>query len=151
MKFKVSRTTREVQGVKFEYGGISFSGSKVNREFSGVGSSLSIQKINGNGTERFFIGFRPLCLREVRLQKQHSRFTDNERLLHGCKHQARKTLHSLLGVQQRRGRFSRLVHHPCALQLRQEAGTGIAGTCAVLQGVCATIWLQIPLHRRRRL
>jgi Relaxase/Mobilisation nuclease domain. len=34
MKFKVSRTTKEVQGVKFEYGGISFSGSKVSREFS---------------------------------------------------------------------------------------------------------------------
>lgn len=34
LKFKVSRTTREVQGVKFEYGGISFSGSKVGREFS---------------------------------------------------------------------------------------------------------------------
>lgn len=34
MKFKVSRTTREVQGVKFEYGSISFSGSKVSREFS---------------------------------------------------------------------------------------------------------------------
>ena len=34
MKFKVSRTTNEIQGVKFEYGGISFSGSKVSREFS---------------------------------------------------------------------------------------------------------------------
>ena len=34
MKFKVSRTTREIQGVKFEYGGFSFSGSKVGREFS---------------------------------------------------------------------------------------------------------------------
>lgn len=34
LKFKVSRTTREIQGVKFEYGGISFSGSKVSREFS---------------------------------------------------------------------------------------------------------------------
>jgi len=34
MKFKVSRTTREVQGVKFEYNSISFSGSKVSREFS---------------------------------------------------------------------------------------------------------------------
>ena len=34
MKFKVSRTTREMQGVKFEYGGFSFSGSKVGREFS---------------------------------------------------------------------------------------------------------------------
>jgi hypothetical protein len=34
MKFKVSRTTREIQGVKFEYGGFSFSGSKVSREFS---------------------------------------------------------------------------------------------------------------------
>lgn len=34
MKFKVSRTTKEVQGLKFEYGGISFSGSKVSREFS---------------------------------------------------------------------------------------------------------------------
>lgn len=34
LKFKVSRTTREVQGVKFEYGAISFSGSKVGREFS---------------------------------------------------------------------------------------------------------------------
>ena len=34
MKFKVSRTTREIQGVKFEYDGFSFSGSKVGREFS---------------------------------------------------------------------------------------------------------------------
>ena len=34
LKFKVSWTTREMQGVKFEYGGISFSGSKVSREFS---------------------------------------------------------------------------------------------------------------------
>lgn len=34
LKFKVSRTTREVQGVKFEYGSISFSGSKVSRKFS---------------------------------------------------------------------------------------------------------------------
>ena len=34
MKFKVSRTTREIQGVKFEYNGFSFSGSKVSREFS---------------------------------------------------------------------------------------------------------------------
>ena len=34
MKFKVSRTTREIQGVKFEYNGLSFSGSKVSREFS---------------------------------------------------------------------------------------------------------------------
>lgn len=55
----------------------------------------------------------------------------------------RKTLHPFLGVQQWRGRFSRLVHHPCALQLCQKTGTGIAGTCAVLQGVCATIWVQV--------
>ena len=34
MKFKFSRTTREIQGVKFEYNGISFSGSKISREFS---------------------------------------------------------------------------------------------------------------------
>ena len=34
MKFKVSRTTQEVQGVKFEYNGFSFSGSKISREFS---------------------------------------------------------------------------------------------------------------------
>lgn len=34
MKFKASRTTREIQGVKFEYNGFSFSGSKVSREFS---------------------------------------------------------------------------------------------------------------------
>lgn len=34
LKFKVSRTTKEVQGVKFKYGGISFPGSKVSREFS---------------------------------------------------------------------------------------------------------------------
>lgn len=34
IKFKVSRTTREIQGVKFEYNGFSFSGSKVSREFS---------------------------------------------------------------------------------------------------------------------
>lgn len=34
MKFKVSRTTREVQGVKFEHNNKSFSGSKISREFS---------------------------------------------------------------------------------------------------------------------
>ena len=34
MKFKVSRTTQEVQGVKFEHNGFSFSGSKISREFS---------------------------------------------------------------------------------------------------------------------
>ena len=34
LNFKVSRTTREIQGVKFEYNGFSFSGSKVSREFS---------------------------------------------------------------------------------------------------------------------
>ena len=34
MKFKVSRTTREILGVKFKYNGFSFSGSKVSREFS---------------------------------------------------------------------------------------------------------------------
>ena len=34
MKFKVSWTTREVQGVKFGYGSYTISGSKVNREFS---------------------------------------------------------------------------------------------------------------------
>ena len=34
MRFKASRTTKEIQGVKFEYGGFSFSGSKVDREFS---------------------------------------------------------------------------------------------------------------------
>lgn len=34
IKFKVSRTTREIQGVKFEHNGFSFSGSKISREFS---------------------------------------------------------------------------------------------------------------------
>ena len=34
MKFKVSRTTREIQGIKFEHNGFSFSGSKISREFS---------------------------------------------------------------------------------------------------------------------
>lgn len=34
MKFKVCRTTREIQGVKFEHNGLSFSGSNVGREFS---------------------------------------------------------------------------------------------------------------------
>ena len=34
MKFKVSRTSREIQGVKFEHNGFSFSGSKEGREFS---------------------------------------------------------------------------------------------------------------------
>lgn len=72
--------------------------------------------------------------------------TDNERLLRGHKYQTRKTLHPFLGVQQRRGRFYRLVHHPCALQLRQKAGEGIAGTGTVLQGVCTTIWVQAHRH-----
>lgn len=34
MRFKVSRTTRDIQGVKFGYGKYTFSGSKINREFS---------------------------------------------------------------------------------------------------------------------
>lgn len=34
IKFKVSRTTREIQGIKFEHNGFSFSGSKISREFS---------------------------------------------------------------------------------------------------------------------
>ena len=34
MKFKVSRTTREVQGAKFTYEGYTFSDSKISREFS---------------------------------------------------------------------------------------------------------------------
>ena len=34
MKFKVNRTTREIQGVKFEHNSFSFSGSKISREFS---------------------------------------------------------------------------------------------------------------------
>ena len=74
MKFKVSRTTREVQGVKFEYGGISFSGSKVSREFSYmnidyqlrqnafeddsiIGRQLSGNR-NRNGTDRIAEQFR---------------------------------------------------------------------------------------------
>ena len=34
MRFKVSRTTRDIQGVKFGYGKYTFSGSKISREFS---------------------------------------------------------------------------------------------------------------------
>ena len=34
MKFKVSRTTWDIQGVKFGYGKYTFSGSKISREFS---------------------------------------------------------------------------------------------------------------------
>ena len=34
MKFKVSHTTRDIQGVKFGYGKYTFSGSKISREFS---------------------------------------------------------------------------------------------------------------------
>lgn len=34
MKFKVSRTARDIQGVKFGYGKYTFSGSKISREFS---------------------------------------------------------------------------------------------------------------------
>lgn len=50
LKFKASRTTREVQGVKFEYGGISFSGSKVSREFSYMNIDYQLrQNAFGNG------------------------------------------------------------------------------------------------------
>lgn len=34
MKFKVSRTTRDIQGVKFGYGKYTFPGSKISRQFS---------------------------------------------------------------------------------------------------------------------
>ncbi len=34
MRFKVSRTIRDIQGVKFGYGKYTFSGSKISREFS---------------------------------------------------------------------------------------------------------------------
>src|SRR5574344_784422 len=44
MKFKVSRTTKEVQGVKFKYGGISFSGSKVSREFSYINIDYQLRR-----------------------------------------------------------------------------------------------------------
>lgn len=44
LKFKVSRTTREIQGVKFEYGGISFSGSKVSREFSYMNIDYQLER-----------------------------------------------------------------------------------------------------------
>lgn len=44
LKFKVSRTTREIQGVKFEYGGISFSGSKVSREFSYINIDYQLRQ-----------------------------------------------------------------------------------------------------------
>ena len=44
LKFKVSRTTREVQGVKFEYGGISFSSSKVSREFSYMNIAYQLER-----------------------------------------------------------------------------------------------------------
>lgn len=44
MKFKVSRTTKEVQSVKFKYGGISFSGSKVSREFSYINIDYQLRR-----------------------------------------------------------------------------------------------------------
>lgn len=44
MKFKFSRTTKEVQGVKLEYGGISFSGSKVSREFSHMNIDYQLRR-----------------------------------------------------------------------------------------------------------
>lgn len=44
LKFKVSQTTKEVQGVKFEYGGISFSGSKVSREFSYMNIDYQLER-----------------------------------------------------------------------------------------------------------
>ncbi|WP_298062948.1 relaxase/mobilization nuclease domain-containing protein [uncultured Rikenella sp.] len=44
MKFKISRTTREIQGVKFEYNGFSFSGSKVSREFSYLNIDSRLEK-----------------------------------------------------------------------------------------------------------
>ena len=59
-----------------------------------------------------------------------------------CEYQARKILHPLLGVQQWRGRFPRLVYYSCVLQFCQETGRGIVETDAVLQGICATIWVQ---------
>ena len=55
MKFKVSRTTREIQGVKFEYDGFSFSGSKVSREFTI--EELSKHGIGYVATEGPFFGY----------------------------------------------------------------------------------------------
>ena len=44
MKFKVSRTTREVQGVKFGYGSYTFSGSKISREFSYLNINRQLER-----------------------------------------------------------------------------------------------------------
>ncbi len=62
LKFKVSRTTREVQGVKFEYGGISFSGSKVGREFSYMNIDYQLR---GNAFENDF-NHRQATIRQPR-------------------------------------------------------------------------------------
>lgn len=59
-----------------------------------------------------------------------------------CEYQVRKILHPLLGVQQWYRRSPRLVYYSCALQFCQETGRGIVETGAVLQGICATIWVQ---------
>lgn len=60
--FKVSRITREIQGVKFEYGGISFSGSKVSREFSYMNIDYQLR---GNAFENDF-NYRQATIRQPR-------------------------------------------------------------------------------------
>ncbi len=62
LKFKVSRTTREIQGVKFEYGGISFSGSKVSREFSYMNIDYQLRR---NAFEDDF-NYRQATIRQPR-------------------------------------------------------------------------------------
>lgn len=44
MRFKVSRTTRDIQGVKFEYGRYTFSGSKICREFSYLAINRQLER-----------------------------------------------------------------------------------------------------------
>lgn len=62
LKFKVSRTTREIQGVKFEYGGISFSGSKVGREFGYMNIDYQLRR---NAFEDDF-NYRQATIRQPR-------------------------------------------------------------------------------------
>lgn len=61
MRYKVSRTTQEIQGVKFEYGKYSFSGSKVDRQFSysSIDYQLKINAYEENRIHRKSVTPRP--------------------------------------------------------------------------------------------
>lgn len=76
LMFKVSRTDREIQGVKFSYGNYTFSGSKVDRAFSYANINHRLtENASINSFEQSVSGI--YSKEDIRQEASHSYQTDN--------------------------------------------------------------------------